>query len=480
MKIYFKKKQSTVLEIFRLYFIVLITILSFSSCKKYLSEKSNSTLTVPTTVEDLQALLDDALVMNRALTPSYGEASADDFFLLQANFDGIDAIPKDIYRWIPREYFFPSNDWSKGYAPIYNSNYCLEMLEKIVVTNENRIKWNNVKGSAHYYRAFNFLNLLWNHVKSYDESSSASDLGLALRLQAIDFNIPSTRSTSKESYDQVISDAKISLPYLPDLPSITTFRPSKAAGFGLLARTYLSMRQYDSAYKYAELCLSFNNQLIDYKMNTADADIISNINSGNNAVFRVFNRETIFYSEMNTFALINTPTYAKIDTNLVNLYSSTDLRKTGFLRPDGNYRRFRGSYAQSATVLFSGIATDEIYLIKAECLARGINGNAGDRTASMAVLNTLLVKRHASSFTGLTAVDANDALNKILTERRKELLMRGLRWMDIKRLNKEGANLTLLRIINGQNYTLQPNANYYALPLPTDIINLTKMPQNPY
>jgi len=57
--------------------------------------------------------------------------------------------------------------------------------------------------------------------------------------------------------------------------------------------------------------------------------------------------------------------------------------------------------------------------------------------------------------------------------------MRGLRWMDIKRLNKENRNITIKRLIGGQEFTLSPNANYYALPLPNDIIQLTGMQQNP-
>ena len=120
-----------------------------------------------------------------------------------------------------------------------------------------------------------------------------------------------------------------------------------------------------------------------------------------------------------------------------------------------------------------------MFLIRAECKARGVNGNPGDKDAALVDLNTLLSKRYDASFVQVDAANATDALNRILLERRKELLMRGLRWIDIKRLNKEGANIEVKRIISGQTYILQPNANYYALPLPTDIINLTGIPQNP-
>jgi hypothetical protein len=82
-------------------------------------------------------------------------------------------------------------------------------------------------------------------------------------------------------------------------------------------------------------------------------------------------------------------------------------------------------------------------------------------------------------FQAVTASSAADALTKILTERRKELVFRGLRWADIKRLNLEGANISLTRKLNGQTYTLSPNHPRFALPIPDDVIQISGMPQNP-
>ncbi|MGN6803993.1 MAG: RagB/SusD family nutrient uptake outer membrane protein, partial [Ginsengibacter sp.] len=94
-------------------------------------------------------------------------------------------------------------------------------------------------------------------------------------------------------------------------------------------------------------------------------------------------------------------------------------------------------------------------------------------------LNTLLGKRYKSgTYIPFTDLQGEEGLQIILKERRKELLMRGLRWIDIKRLNKEGGNIVLKREIGGQSYSLQPNANYYALPLPADVIKASGIPQN--
>ncbi|MFP9100715.1 RagB/SusD family nutrient uptake outer membrane protein [Flavobacterium sp. RHBU_24] len=97
---------------------------------------------------------------------------------------------------------------------------------------------------------------------------------------------------------------------------------------------------------------------------------------------------------------------------------------------DGNGHSYWGSY-DGSPLPFSGIATDEIYLIKSECLAR-----AGKFTEAMQVLNTLLEKRWiAGTFFPLSAT-GTAALDIILSERRKELVLRGLRWSDLRRLNK--------------------------------------------
>ena len=95
-------------------------------------------------------------------------------------------------------------------------------------------------------------------------------------------------------------------------------------------------------------------------------------------------------------------------------------------------------------------------------------------------LNTLLKTRWKKSvlFQPVIASNRSEALAKIRHERRKELIMRGLRFYDLKRYNKEGLGLSLVRMNEGKTVTLLPNSPFYALPLPTDIIELTGMPQN--
>ncbi len=440
-------------------------VILLSSCKKFLDEKPNKSLTVPKNLNELQGLFNDADRMNLNLTPSFGEASSDDYFLLDDTYNSRPTHFQQVYTWSLQEYYF-KNDWAANYLPVYNANIALESIENIDKTSDNEYQWNLIKGYALYWRAYSFLNLAWNHANAYDSSSFSQDLGIALRTTS-DYSVPSVRATVKQTYDHIIQDAKEASTYLPNT-STHVFLPSKAASYGLIARTYLSMRSYDSAHKYSELCLAIKNDILDY----------NTVSLTSNVPFpRLDNPETIFYTEMNTFNTNHYSIYGFVDSTLYSTYEDNDLRKQGFFRLNGSYYRFKGAYSGNNVSLFTGIATDEILLIRAEANAR-----KGSIDEAMNDLNALRLKRWNNSvpFEPLTASNKEEAILLIIQERRKELLLRGIRWSDIKRLNKKGMNITPKRVIQGQIYTILPNANRYALPLPFDIITQSGMPQNPW
>ncbi len=446
-------------------------IFGLSGCKKYLDYPFLNSLRTPTQLSDLQGLLDDAATMNENRTPSFMESSSDDYFCLPERYAPLDDWPKQAYIWKPYDYRYP-NDWAICYHPVYVSNFCLEMSNKIERTTANASNWDHVHGSALFFRAYYFLKLGWTYALAYDEASAASDKGIVLRLTS-NYNDPSVRSNVAETYQQIIKDARLAASLLPNIP-LHTFRPSKAAAYGLLARTYLSMRMYDSAYHYADLALAIKSDLIDYNVDPDLGTLTINY------PFKRFNRETVFYSEVNTTGTSSLvlASRARIDSVLMETYETDDLRRTAYFTKSGNYYQFKGSYTQTSRN-FSGISTPELLLIRAECLARNAADSPDNLQKALTDLNNLLSKRYkAAAFTPVTIESGDGLLDRILLERRKELLFRGLRWMDIKRLNKEGRNIVLKRLLNGTVYTLEPNASYYALPIPIDIIEVAGIPQN--
>ena len=232
------------------------------------------------------------------------------------------------------------------------------------------------------------------------------------------------------------------------------------------------MRDYVNAGHYADLALRQKNTLMDY--NTL-------VPVGNPAI-SANNPEVLFVNHLAQTITLMTRTRMKIDSSLYQSYDNNDLRKVVFFKANtgintGTYF-FQASYyaTYSPYDVFNGLTTDEMYLIRAECVARAVN-----KDAALTDLNTLMVTRWKNSvaYPTITASDANDALTKILVERRKELVWRGIRWSDIRRLNLEGANITLVRIIGGVTYTLPPNDLRSVLLIPQNEIDRSAIQQNP-
>jgi hypothetical protein len=111
--------------------------LLLAGCEKYLELKSDSKLLVPGRLNEIQGILDDVGQMNNLRSPSYGEVCAGDFFIPEIN--SLNQLVRDIYVWKKVDYRFP-NDWSAGYLPIYNSNLCLELLDKVPRDAKNAVE----------------------------------------------------------------------------------------------------------------------------------------------------------------------------------------------------------------------------------------------------------------------------------------------------------------------------------------------------
>lgn len=440
--------------------VVFTVLLTNISCKKYLDLKPDKTLKIPSTIQDMQAILDLPGRLN-GTGVTFDEASADNYFIQQEVYDPLPEESRLTYIWENDNYLY-NNDWASVYRGVNITNMVLDNLQTVTVKSNEQLQYNNVKGSALFYRSNAFLQGTFIFCNAYNEQTASSDYGMALKLTS-DTKWKTTRASLQQTYDQILGDLKESIHLLPD-HSVHPFRPSKAAAYALLARAYLSMRQYDSTYHYANLALQIKDDLLDY----------NSLSTTSSYTFQLFNPEVIFHYYVGTFNYLTASnSYALVDTLLYNSYDNNDLRKKVFYRSKPGGFSFKGSYGR--TYPFGGIATDEVYLMRAEALAR-----KGDTQAAMDDLNTLLQTRWVTgTFVPLEAVDEEKALEIILAERRKELVFRSLRWMDIKRLNVEGANISLKRFINGKFYELPPNDKRFALALPSDIIDMTGIPQNP-
>lgn len=442
--------------------IFLVVLFLTSSCKKYLETKSIQTLSTPSTLEDLQLLLDNPDLTNM-VGLAYG--GTDEYYVLYSDWASRSEGQQHAYIWHPQ--FDDLADWNIAYKNIFYANNILLNLETIDATGRGQEK-DNIKGSALFIRAHAFYHLAQFYAPQYDPVTAPTDLGLPLRLSA-NFNESSIRATVQETYDQIIQDLTSALPLLSNNTVTIKIRPGKAACYALLARVYLQMGNYSKAKENADGCLQIYSSLIDYNTLLPVASFFPMPLLNNNI-------EILFYSR--TDAPLNANyVRAKADSNLYKSYKNGDIRKDVFFSSNGNGTyAFRGNYTAESVVLFNGLATDEVYLIRAEANAR-----LGNKDAALQDLNTLLVKRwlNNGSFVPVTAPNSDEALKIILQERKKELVNRGTRWPDLRRLNKEPAFAeTLKRNLNNQLYELSPTDPRYTLLIPRTVINLTSLPQN--
>lgn len=454
-----------IINIQRFILVPIICIAFATSCEKgWLEAKRDLNSVLPQNLDDLEALLNSYAV--DPMAHEYAgmlSVSDDDFYAERDQLLSYGGKEYNVYTWAPALYptaDAPVTEWNNSYQQVLYANVVLEKLKQISRHEGISSRWDNIKGGALFFRAKALYNVARCFAPPYDENA-ASALGIPLRLDS-DPNTVSTRAALMETYDRITNDLRQAAALLTQTPQ-SKLNASKQAAFGMLARVYLSMRRYEDAGNYADSCLQIQAALLDYNTVIPGSD--------NSYPFTEFNDEVVFHSYLMPAYIAPHTSFGKTDTVLFSSYDKHDLRKALFFRASTG---FRGNYTGNSFI-FGGIATDEILLIRSECRAR-----AGNSEKALDDLNRLLRHRYVDGqFSPYVGMQGDELLKLILTERRKELLHRGLRWDDLRRLNQEtGYETTLVRILDDERHELLPNDPRYTLPIPKEVINATGMPQN--
>lgn len=435
------------------------------SCEKnFLDKKPDKSLLVPLTLADFQALLDNTAIMN--YTPTLHVIAGDELTSTDAGWNAwSSAGQRNSYIWAEDVYEGSSaGDWSIPYQQVFYANIVLDGLTKEGLVQSDGYK--QVKGSALFYRAMAIWNLAQMFAQPFDKSTAAQVPGIPYPLGPEVSGRPG-RTTLQLTYEQILSDLFEAGNLLPLQASFKS-RPAKPAVLAMLARVYLSMEDYVQAGVYADSCLKLNNKLIDFNtLNTTSTNPFpASLPNGND--------EVLFHSVMLSYTFLSNA-LTSVEAGLYKSYADNDLRKALYFLVQGPVIRRKNGYGSPAGN-FSGLATAEVYLMRAECLAR--ENKVQD---AMDDLNALLAMRwKRGTFKPLTATNGDDALKKVLEERRKELLARGLRWFDLRRLNKDSRfTLTIKHTIKGQEYILVPGDKRYTYPIPDNELLLSGIEQNP-
>lgn len=431
--------------------------------KEWLDKKPNKALVVPTTISDFQTLLNKESLFNTT-DNALGFLAVEDYVVTYPVWQArATTTERNSYIWAKDIYEgATSSDWNNNYQQIYYCNTVLEGLDKLPPDKKVTSAWKQAEGEALFFRSNAFFKLVHTFAKPFDPATASVDLGIPLKLNSDPNDFP-PRASIQETYNRIIQDLLLAADLLPVTVSIAS-RPSQNAAWALLSRIYLSMENYDQALAYSDKSLHTYNTLLD----------LNKLSQTASYPFSLFNAEDIFHTRLILFGIMLN-SVCQVDSNLYQSYQSNDLRRILYFNNKSGVITFKGSY-ESGISYYGGLATDELFLIRAECYAR-----KGNTSSALADLNTLLQTRwKTGTFVPFTAASADAALALILTERRKELVFRGLRFTDLRRLNRDSRfAITLSRELNGTLYTLPPNSPLYVLPIPDNEINNNAIPQNP-
>lgn len=448
---------------------VIIVIIQYSCGKEFLDLKRDKRQVTPTTLNDFRAILDDNGYMNYNFPVQLGVIGSDEYYISLSDWEALaEPTDKNGYLWADEIYDGGTgNDWNRGFEKVLFANFVFDGIKQVAETTANSDLRNNLLGEAHFYRGISYFLLSQLFCEPYSPEVSDNKLGLPLRTTA-DINLHVDRSSLEDTYRFILEDITEAVRLLPGETSAHT-RPGKAAALTWAAMIYMQMGDYDEALSYAETALSLNDTLIDY--NTLDTNSLRPF-----PLYGIANPEILFYATATTTPVLSASRIA-IDTVLYNSYEEHDLRKKVFFEDRLGRIVPKGGYAGLNAFIFTGITTAECYLVAAECK---IMTNT-DIPGAVNLLNKLRVNRYEHGFyqpiDGMTSEEM--LLDIIVSERKKELVLRGRRWQDLRRYRVEGRLKSLLtRNLNGVLYSLPLESNKWVWPIPPDVILISGIQQN--
>ncbi len=442
-----------------------------NSCSKtWLDEKPSKTLAVPQTYKDYQAILNDEYTLNRGYGLS-GTISMDWVYVSDNDINQLEETDLNIYRWDKNINYGPSaisREWDGYFSIVRTANVVIDGMSNL---NKQSDEAKSIIGQAHFFRALGYYYLAQFFCKPYVEGTANEALGLPIRTSS-DVNQIEQRSKLSSVYALILSDLNIAANNM-SFDQVSLTRPNKTAAWALYAKVNLIMSRYEQAKLYADSVISKKPDLIDFN----DTKYVSHalpykfLSRGNG------NPEVIFYSYSysGVFESSYLGNIVQVSPEFYSTYSDNDRRKEFFYGQSAGKNNFVGTYSGDSK-MFQGIATNEIYLIRAECNAR-----LNNLVAAKSDLNLLLNKRFKTGTApNIEDINSEVLLKQIIEERNKEFpRVSNIWWEDLRRLNLESRfQRTLNRTVNGKQLILSPNDSRYVFPISEKEIRLTGIEQN--
>ncbi|MRG44393.1 RagB/SusD family nutrient uptake outer membrane protein [Chitinophaga sp. SYP-B3965] len=428
--------------------------LAISACNKYLDITPKG-FTILSTVNNYDQWLNDA--------DKLGASATAELNLLADNVDNVNikvpAVSANelVYTWAPQfntDLKAAPACWGAHYANINKYNTVLLGIDD--ATGGTPAAKRALKAEALLGRAFEYFYLVNLYGKPYDPATADKDLGVPfVTSNDVTQQVPG-RSTVKEIYDHIIADISTALPDLAKDNSKNRYRGSVPAAYSVLARVYLYMRNYPEASKNAALAIQTGTlSMLDFR--TTLPNTVSSLSTRQDAIY---SRRLMGYESPDSAFLSS---FSKKDLRLALMYSSSDNYSR---RGNTTYFPLITNYALQSTN--TGTSLPEMKLIIAEAAAR-----ATDLTTALTQLNEIRVMRFATAdYQPLQSGDQEEVLAWVLRERNNEMPYSGLRWFDMRRLDKEEKMPVVNRYDARGNIiaTLPHAAAAYTLKIPVQVL----------
>lgn len=354
--------------------------------------------------------------------------------------------------------------WDEAYTLIFRSNSTLENADRF---EDSQIK-NRLRGQAFALRALGHFDLLRYYAEEYTRNSVRRGVPIVTSFDAV----PPARNTIAQVYDQIFADLLEARTLLGNVDEVVQidgpyFIDERAVN-ALLARVSLYAEQWQDAVDYsssviASGALSNPTEYASMWSSDANAEVIFSVRFATADEGRV-GSSLLDNGRVSSFTLTADAAELYDEINDVR-YSAFVLPNTASNPGDDVYlpKKYPGRGGQNGLNNAKVLRVSEMYLIRAEAYSQ----LAGQDALAMADLNTL----RRSRITGY--VDENltgDLLfEAIQLERRKELMLEGHRWFDLRRTGESvvrGADCRGLTI----SCTLLAGDHRFVFPIPQDEI----------
>jgi hypothetical protein len=363
---------------------------------------------------------------------------------------------KDMLGWIAHRSANSTYNylpWRYYYRWILNANFILENIDQYEDTNTSL--HHGLKGEALCFRAFAHFNLVQMYAKRYQAGGNNSQMGVPVRLSSE--ASPMARNTVEEVYNSINADLDLAIQLLEEYEPEDAASADRRNHFtretasGLKARVALAQQDYATAAIAADAAIQKAKEQ-GYTLMKGDelyhgfATITTSTKETLWGAMTKSDQTVYFYSfyaymswNYNATAIrtgvksIGLGTYELISPTDLRLAwwdptgSKDDLPNADFSPYPGQNRKFRANSLGDAVGDYAFMRIAELYLTKAEALAR-----QGKDAEAQAVLTEFALTRdpeYKASNTGAALVE------EIMTQRRIELWGEGFRWYDLKRLD---------------------------------------------